>query len=291
MGSACACGPARAALSWPPGAPRAASGYRPEPLRCLATRTSAPLRVSDRTPGRLHRGCPAWPTRIPPVGRRDGPPGPTRGEPDHPAAGRFRRRPAGGDGRRAQPGSPPAAPRSPGLTDAVARWSTRGGDRPCSSPVKRVAGARTGPVRGDHRCLQSCLDGGSGSMRRVGTLVARLVWRPSPLARVLIGLVLLYRLAISPMLAPRCRFEPSCSAYGLDALRRFGAVRGTVLVVWRLARCQPFCRGGFDPVPQRGRWGLPTWSQARRTAPAETPPRSPGATPLEYEGRKGAVRC
>lgn len=128
-------------------------------------------------------------------------------------------------------------------------------------------------------------------MSRLGTLAARLLWRPSPLARLLIGLVLLYRLAVSPMLAPRCRFEPSCSAYGLDALRRFGAVRGTVLIGWRLARCQPFCRGGFDPVPQRGRWGLPTWSRTRRIAPAQSPPRPPGATPLEHEGRKGAVRC
>jgi len=60
----------------------------------------------------------------------------------------------------------------------------------------------------------------------------------------------LYRITISPLL-PRgvCRFHPSCSAYALEALKVHGALRGTLLTVWRLLRCQPFCDGGLDPVP------------------------------------------
>ena len=66
------------------------------------------------------------------------------------------------------------------------------------------------------------------------------------------GLILLikaYRLLLSPSLGSACRFEPSCSAYGLEALERHGAVAGTGLTLWRLARCHPWCDGGHDPVP------------------------------------------
>jgi putative membrane protein insertion efficiency factor len=74
--------------------------------------------------------------------------------------------------------------------------------------------------------------------------------RLGPMAWVLTGLVRLYQLVISPWLGPSCRFEPSCSAYAVDALRLHGGVRGSWLVVRRLARCQPFCAGGYDPVPE-----------------------------------------
>ena len=66
------------------------------------------------------------------------------------------------------------------------------------------------------------------------------------------GLILLikaYRLLLSPSLGSACRFEPSCSAYGLEALERHGAVAGSGLTLWRLARCHPWCDGGHDPVP------------------------------------------
>ncbi len=73
--------------------------------------------------------------------------------------------------------------------------------------------------------------------------------------RLLIGLVDFYRKRISPDLPPRCRFEPSCSAYARDALTVHGAVKGTLLSVWRILRCNPLTRGGqIDPVPPRGRW-------------------------------------
>jgi putative membrane protein insertion efficiency factor len=65
----------------------------------------------------------------------------------------------------------------------------------------------------------------------------------------LIALVRGYRLFFKAWLGNACRFEPSCSAYALQALTLHGAVRGTGLVGWRLLRCHPGCAGGFDPVP------------------------------------------
>ena len=65
----------------------------------------------------------------------------------------------------------------------------------------------------------------------------------------LIGLVNAYRLLLSPWLGSNCRFEPSCSAYSLQALRQHGAVQGSYLTLRRLVRCQPWCQGGHDPVP------------------------------------------
>jgi uncharacterized protein len=60
-----------------------------------------------------------------------------------------------------------------------------------------------------------------------------------------------YRRWISPGLPRRCKYEPTCSAYAAEAIRRFGAARGLVLAAWRLLRCNPFSHGGFDPVPER----------------------------------------
>ncbi|MEO7400949.1 MAG: membrane protein insertion efficiency factor YidD [Polaromonas sp.] len=67
--------------------------------------------------------------------------------------------------------------------------------------------------------------------------------------RLLIGLVKAYRLLLSPWLGSACRFEPSCSAYSLQALQQHGAVMGSYLTLRRLVRCQPLCDGGHDPVP------------------------------------------
>lgn len=66
---------------------------------------------------------------------------------------------------------------------------------------------------------------------------------------LLLGLVRFYRRAVSPVLSPRCRFEPCCSAYAEEAILVHGAGRGGLLALWRLLRCQPFARGGIDPVP------------------------------------------
>jgi uncharacterized protein len=69
--------------------------------------------------------------------------------------------------------------------------------------------------------------------------------------RVLLALVRAYRLLLKPWVGNACRFEPTCSAYALQALRQHGALRGAALSTWRIARCHPLCPGGCDPVPAR----------------------------------------
>jgi len=66
---------------------------------------------------------------------------------------------------------------------------------------------------------------------------------------VLVGAVRAYRFALSPWLGSACRFEPTCSAYALEALEKHGAAAGAALTVGRIARCHPWCAGGIDPVP------------------------------------------
>lgn len=69
------------------------------------------------------------------------------------------------------------------------------------------------------------------------------------LAGFLVGLLSGYRRWVSPLMAPRCRFAPTCSEYALTALQRHGAARGSLLAGRRVLRCQPFHPGGYDPVP------------------------------------------
>jgi uncharacterized protein len=69
------------------------------------------------------------------------------------------------------------------------------------------------------------------------------------LSRALIGVIRFYQKGISPLKPPVCRFYPTCSQYGVEAMERYGALKGGWLLARRLARCHPFCRGGFDPVP------------------------------------------
>ena len=71
------------------------------------------------------------------------------------------------------------------------------------------------------------------------------------MARVLVALIRAYQIAISPILGDNCRFTPSCSQYAIDAIRFHGAIMGLGYAIWRILRCQPFCRGGNDPVPKR----------------------------------------
>jgi len=85
---------------------------------------------------------------------------------------------------------------------------------------------------------------------------------PAVVTRVLIAAVTGYRRFVSPLLPPRCRFEPSCSAYALEALQVHGAARGLWLAVARIARCHPFHPGGYDPVPPRGGSGKPSLTGA-----------------------------
>lgn len=67
--------------------------------------------------------------------------------------------------------------------------------------------------------------------------------------RMLIACIRAYQRCLSPLLGRHCRFEPSCSQYAIEALTAHGLIRGGALACWRLLRCQPLCRGGFDPVP------------------------------------------
>ncbi len=74
--------------------------------------------------------------------------------------------------------------------------------------------------------------------------------RPSLLALSFIGLIKLYRIFLSPVTAlfVQCRFHPSCSTYGLEAVRKYGAWKGGIMAVKRILRCNPFFPGGYDPV-------------------------------------------
>lgn len=69
---------------------------------------------------------------------------------------------------------------------------------------------------------------------------------------LMIWLVRLYKKFISPLLPPSCRFTPTCSAYAIEAFEKRGFFVGFILTVWRLLRCNPFCKAGYDPVPDEG---------------------------------------
>jgi putative membrane protein insertion efficiency factor len=67
----------------------------------------------------------------------------------------------------------------------------------------------------------------------------------------LIALVRVYQVTLSHVMGGHCRFQPTCSHYAIEALKTHGAIKGSVLAIWRVLRCQPFARSGFDPVPPR----------------------------------------
>jgi len=88
----------------------------------------------------------------------------------------------------------------------------------------------------------------------------------------MISMIRAYQRAVSPLLGQRCRFHPTCSTYAIEAMEQFGSLRGSVLALFRIARCNPLCEGGVDPVPAifpRRPW--------RRAAPAA------GVTPEQDE--------
>ncbi len=66
--------------------------------------------------------------------------------------------------------------------------------------------------------------------------------------KALIQSIRAYKRIISPMLPPSCRFTPSCSQYMVEAIEKYGVIKGALMGIWRLLRCQPFSKGGFDPV-------------------------------------------
>ncbi len=69
--------------------------------------------------------------------------------------------------------------------------------------------------------------------------------------RLLLAPIHAYRRFVSPLIPRRCKYHPTCSAYAVQAIRRFGILRGSRLAAWRLLRCNPWSQGGYDPVPAR----------------------------------------
>ena len=67
--------------------------------------------------------------------------------------------------------------------------------------------------------------------------------------RLLIALLRFYKAAISPWLGANCRFVPTCSEYAMEAIEKHGALKGSWMAAGRVLRCNPFCKGGYDPVP------------------------------------------
>jgi uncharacterized protein len=106
-----------------------------------------------------------------------------------------------------------------------------GGDRPGPSP-------RIGP--GTPWVASAAAAAGVGANRPPR--------RPTPVAWLALGAIRLYRRFVSPLLPPACRFHPTCSEYGYEAIAKYGIIKGGRLALWRLLRCNPFARGGYDPV-------------------------------------------
>ena len=71
------------------------------------------------------------------------------------------------------------------------------------------------------------------------------------LKKIIIALIRFYQLALSPLKQPTCRFSPTCSKYSIEAIERFGVIKGTYLSVRRILKCHPFHEGGYDPVPEK----------------------------------------
>ena len=82
------------------------------------------------------------------------------------------------------------------------------------------------------------------------------------LIAIILAPIRVYQRLISPALPRRCKYEPTCSAYAVEAIRELGVIRGTILAAWRLLRCNPFSHGGYDPVEAQ------TLFRRRRGAPA-----------------------
>lgn len=113
--------------------------------------------------------------------------------------------------------------------------------QPCCHPEKKH------PETEDacrENCVGTCPETGRSSYRRE----FRLTTAP------FIFLIKVYRTMISPLFPPCCRFQPTCSAYALSALQIHGLLKGSLLTIWRILRCNPFVKGGYDPVPPKGAW-------------------------------------
>lgn len=229
-------------------------------------------------------------------------------------ASRIRRRPSGGQGSRAQPGASPAARTDAYPTSVAAAWQHDRRARPSRCrhrqlrPSRSGAGRRARPGRtlhgrspaARHRWRYPVTAWPVAAMVIAGLMAAdlllastpverrlpRLARTPAgavrgPLAWTLGWLVRFYRAAWSARNAGMCRFEPSCSAYALAAVRRHGGVRGGLLACARLLRCQPLSAGGYDPVP-----GAAQESGGERGVPGDRPVGTIGRSRLVRDPRR-----
>ncbi|MFP4141318.1 MAG: membrane protein insertion efficiency factor YidD [Planctomycetota bacterium] len=89
-------------------------------------------------------------------------------------------------------------------------------------------------------------------MTTTADIVRRLMRLP---ARGAILLAKLYQVTLSPIVGRQCRYLPTCSNYFIEAVERFGLLRGGAMGLWRICRCHPFAKGGYDPVPKREQAG------------------------------------
>ncbi|MED9968992.1 MAG: membrane protein insertion efficiency factor YidD [Ruminococcus sp.] len=69
--------------------------------------------------------------------------------------------------------------------------------------------------------------------------------------KILIAAIMFYKKGISPYTKSKCKYYPTCSQYGIEAIEKFGALKGSALTIWRIIRCNPFSKGGYDPVPEK----------------------------------------
>jgi putative membrane protein insertion efficiency factor len=93
-----------------------------------------------------------------------------------------------------------------------------------------------------------------------------------------------YQKVLSPLLPRSCKYHPSCSEYAVQAVTRYGVVRGTALAAWRLLRCNPFSMGGYDPVERQTLLG-------RSAAATSAPPTDPAALPVAACDQGGLSGC
>jgi len=73
--------------------------------------------------------------------------------------------------------------------------------------------------------------------------------------KILIAIIRFYQKYLSPLKSTKCPYIPTCSNYGLEAIEKHGAIKGSILAFWRILRCNPFSKGGYDPVPEK--FGFP----------------------------------
>jgi uncharacterized protein len=100
---------------------------------------------------------------------------------------------------------------------------------------------------------------------------------------VMLDLLRAYKWAVSPIFPPACRYVPTCSEYAMEAVERYGAVRGGLMAVLRLLRCHPFARGGYDPVLKRHSGSGMRYETKTRDDSNRVPPSS-GPRPTSPEG-------